>query len=115
MSIKQEKANQFWELAKKHFIDVSAFDVAFREELIKLGVEYSKVFYPFIFRPTINLNSGLLCSKEIINYFNELEKNFPDSEAIKACKKLYELQFIYNAETDIMQMAKYYKLANIEA
>lgn len=54
-------------------------------------------------------------SKESLSYFTELEKKFPDSEALKACKKLYELQFIYNAETDIIQMARYYKLANIES
>ena len=109
MTIKQQKAKQFWGAAEKYFIDISAFDVAFKDNLIELGIEYYKIFNPFIFRPTIDLKSGLLCSKDSLDYFN----TFPNSEAIRACKKLHELQFKYNSETDIMQMAKDYKLAKV--
>lgn len=92
---KSDAGKRFWAAAKNNKIDEDSFYEAYEEELKQLGLD--GIFWPEK-RADGTIGIGKLKHRGVYGEIKKAKEANPSSYAVKACAKLWVLQFVEGAE-----------------
>lgn len=92
---KSDAGKRFWAAAKNNKIDEDSFYEAYEEELKQLGLDV--IFWPEK-REDGTIGIGKLKHRGVYGEIKKAKEANPSSYAVKACAKLWVLQFVEGAE-----------------
>ncbi len=92
---KSDAGKRFWAAAKNNKIDEESFYEAYEEELKQLGLD--SIFWPRK-REDGTIGLGKLKHRGVYGEIKKAKETNPNSYAVKACAKLWALQFVEGAE-----------------
>lgn len=92
---KSDAGKRFWAAAKNNQIDEDSFCEAYEEELKQLGLD--GIFWPHK-REDGTISLGKLKHRGVYGDIKKAKEANPNSYAIKACAKLWALQFVEGAK-----------------